>query len=117
MIQAILTYNGFLFVFTSGILIFLKRVKNERLVTWVFLLGVTQVCILFLTAILYPLDGFGRLQLLAWFFFLQFPVFLAGSSILVLKISRTFAILLIGLIRFLWLLKIHKTLVYLNYPI
>jgi hypothetical protein len=36
--------------------------------------------------------------LLAWGFFLQFPIFLTGSSILVLKISRRFAILLIGLI-------------------
>ena len=98
MTQAILTYNGCLFVLTLGILVILNRVKDERPITWVFTLGITQVFILFLAAILYPLDGFGRLQLLAWGFFLQLPVFLTGSLILVFKISRRFAILLLGLI-------------------
>jgi predicted MPP superfamily phosphohydrolase len=69
------------FHFVAGLVtilagLLLVRNKNDRPVIRILLLGILFLFGLALIAILYPVDGFARIQLLAWVVFLYFPVFL-----------------------------------------
>jgi predicted MPP superfamily phosphohydrolase len=90
MIQALIFYNSLVGLLTIIIVVFLYRVKNERVIEKTILLGLFQVIILVLGAILYPVDGFGRLQLLAWGVFLYFPLYLIAAAIMLFDKSRLF---------------------------
>ena len=98
MTQALILYNSLLVLTTFGLVVFLNRVKTERTIERTFLLGIIQVSALSLAAILYPIDGFGRLQLLAWGVFLYFPLFLIGSGVILINISRSFVFILLALV-------------------
>lgn len=85
MTRALILYHSGSALVSFAILYYLSRIKGTRSMERLILLGILQVCLLALGAILYPLDGFGRLQLLAWGIFMYFPLYLAGSLILFLK--------------------------------
>ena len=90
MIQALIFYNSLVGLFTVIIVVFLYRIKDERIIERTILLGVFQVVILVLGATLYPVDGFGRLQLLAWGVFLHFPLYLIAAGVMLFDKSRLF---------------------------
>lgn len=96
--QALIVYNSSLCLFTVVIVIFLYRTKDKHSIEWTILLGVFQVGILFLGAILYPVDGFGRLQLLAWGVFLHFPLYLIAAGVMLFEKSHLFVYALLVLV-------------------
>ncbi|NQS90786.1 MAG: metallophosphoesterase, partial [Chloroflexi bacterium] len=104
MAQALLIYNLFLFLVTGFLLLVLRRKKDHRPEVWTILLGVTQLYVIFLGAILYPLDSFGKIQLLTWGVFLHFPLFIIGSIFLLRTQKRGFSIFLACLLGLTWLI-------------
>lgn len=104
MTLAIIFFNFFLISLTIIFLVVLSRTDDQRRVERVFLLIIAQGCIVFLGSILYPVDGFGRIQLLAWGVFFHIPVFLFAASIilgkrnLVLRIILVFLTIMIGIV-------------------
>ena len=98
MIQALVFYNSLAGLFTIVFIVFLYRIKDERVIERTILLGVFQVVILVLGAILYPVDGFGRLQLLAWGVFLHFPLYLIAAGVTLFDKSRLFCYALLILV-------------------
>ena len=80
MIKALVIYNALALLLTSGLLLVLNRIKTERAGERSILLIAVQQCLLALGAILYPIDGFARIQLLVWGFFFYFPIMLMGLS-------------------------------------
>ena len=98
MTQALVFYNSVVGLFTVVFVFFLYRLKNERLIERTILLGAFQVTILVLGAMLYPVDGFGRLQLLAWGVFLHFPLYLIAAGVMIFDKSRLFFYALLVLV-------------------
>ena len=98
MTQALVFYNSVVGLVTVVFVVFLYRIKNERLIERTILLGVLQVAILVLGAMLYPVDGFGRLQLLAWGVFLHFPLYLIAAGVMLFDKSRLFFYALLVLV-------------------
>jgi predicted MPP superfamily phosphohydrolase len=94
MTQALLIYHTSAALFTGFLLYFLSRIRAERAGYRAFLLLSIQLSMLMVGAVLYPLNGFGRIQLLVWGVFLYFPVFLLGTIILIRKSSSRFAVFL-----------------------
>ena len=89
-----------LFFHTIGLLItglaavFLYRMRERRPVIRTILIGIFLLFGMALIAILFPVDGFGRVQLLAWVVFLYFPLFLLLGIIFFWKHKRGTAIAL-----------------------
>ncbi len=100
MTQALVFYNSVVGLVTVVFVFFLYRVKNERLIERTILVGVLQVAILVLGAMLYPVDGFGRLQLLTWGVFLHLPLYLIAAGVMLFDKARPFfyALLILVLI-------------------
>jgi predicted MPP superfamily phosphohydrolase len=98
MTQALVFYNSLVGLVTVVFVVFLYRIKNKRLIGRTILLGVFQVTILVLGAMLYPVDGFGRLQLLAWGVFLHFPLYLIAAGVMLFDKSRLFFYALLVLV-------------------
>ena len=90
MIQSLILYNSVAGLLTAIFVGFLYRIKNECFIARTILLGVLQVTILVLGAMLYPVDGFGRLQLLAWGVFLHIPLYLIAAGVTLFDESRLF---------------------------
>ena len=104
MIQSLFFYHG-LMIITSGVsLLLFSRIKDHRPVERSILLGIFNLCVIILGALFYPLDGFGRFQLLAWGLFLYFPVFLLGNALMLFRRSRIYAYILAVL--FFWIMVI-----------
>jgi len=98
MTQSLVIYNSVAGLVTVFFVVFLYRIKNESLIERMILLGVIQVAILVLGAMLYPVDGFGSLQLLAWGVFLYFPLYLIAAGVMLFDKSRLFFYALVVLI-------------------
>ena len=111
MTQALILYNSLLVLITIGLVVFLNRIKAERPIERTFLLGIIQVAAIFLAAILYPIDGFGRIQLLAWGVFLYFPLFLIGSGVILFHKSRLFVFILLVLVMIIFAVGVNAFLV------
>jgi len=111
MTQALILYNSLFVLITFGLLVFLNRIKAERPIERTFLLGIIQVSALFLGAILYPIDGFGRFQLLAWGVFLYIPLFLIGSGVILFNKSRFFVFILLVLVLIIFAVGVDAFLV------
>ncbi|TFG48564.1 MAG: hypothetical protein E4H33_03945 [Anaerolineales bacterium] len=94
MIQALLVYNLALFLLTGLMLFTLWRKKDQNPEVWFILLAVTQLYLIILGAIAFPLNVFGRIQLLTWGLFLHFSLYLVGSILLLRTQKRGFSILL-----------------------
>ena len=98
MIQGLVFFHGLMIIVTGGTLLLFSRIKDHRLVERSILLGLFNLCVIFIGALSYPLDGFGRFQLLAWGVFLYFPAFLLGSAMLSYRQARRYTSILVVLI-------------------
>jgi predicted MPP superfamily phosphohydrolase len=94
MIQALLVFHTFFIIFTFGLLFLLNRIKTVRPVPRSILLGGFQLVMILLISLGNVLDGFARIQLLAWGVFLYFPLYLLGSVILLAKSKPVYAVFL-----------------------
>jgi predicted MPP superfamily phosphohydrolase len=95
MIMALIIYNLFAIIVTAGALFFLNRYKTERVVERSILLILVQQCFLALGGILFPIDGFGRIQLLVWGLFVYFPIMLMVNILLLRRVAKKYSIFLI----------------------
>jgi len=111
MTQALILYNSLLILITFGLVVFLNQVKAERPIERTFLLGIIQISAIFLAAILFPIDGFGRFQLLAWGVFLYIPLFLIGSGVILFNQSRLFVYILLVLVLIIFAVGVDAFLV------
>jgi len=111
MTQALILYNSLLVLITFGLVVFLNRVKAERPFERTFLLGIIQVSAIFLATILFPIDGFGWFQLLAWGVFLYIPLFLIGSGVILFNQSRLFVYILLVLVLIIFAVGVDAFLV------
>ncbi len=98
MIQGLFFYHGLMIIVSGASLLLYSRLKDHRPVERSILLGIFNLCVIFLGALLYPLDGFGRFQLLTWGLFLYFPLFLLGNVLMIFKQARIFAYFLASVI-------------------
>ena len=98
MIQGLFFYHGLMIIISGASLLLFSRIKDHRPVERSILLGIFNLSVIFLGALLYPLDGFGRFQLLAWGLFLYFPLFLLGNLLMIFKRDRNYAYILAALI-------------------
>ena len=105
----VFVYNLLMFLCVLGVLLLLWR-KLQHPAALVILLGVLVVVLSFGGALCGPIDGFGKIQLLAWAVFAHYPLFLGGVAIRWFTQRRVLAyscatlaacILLIGLDAFL----------------
>jgi predicted MPP superfamily phosphohydrolase len=94
MIQGLFFYHGLMIIIIGASLLLFSRIKDHHPVERSLLLAIFNLSVIFLGAFLYPLDGFGRFQLLAWGLFLYFPLFLLGNVLMVFKQVRIFAYIL-----------------------
>ena len=94
MIQALYFYHGLMVIVSAASLVFFFCIKDHRTVERSILLSIFYLCMLTLGALLYPLDGFGRFQLLAWGLFLYLPVFLLIKILILFRQSRMYACVL-----------------------
>ena len=94
MTQALIFYHGLMAAISALSLLIISRIKDHRPVERSILLGIIQLSVSILGALLYPLDGFGRLQLLAWGIFLYFPVFLLGNVLILVRHNRIYTYIL-----------------------
>jgi predicted MPP superfamily phosphohydrolase len=77
----VFVYNLLMFLCVLGALLLLWRRKLRHPVALVLLLGVLVAALSFGGALYSPIDGFGKIQLLAWAVFAHYPLFLGGVAI------------------------------------
>jgi len=95
MILPMLIYNLAAALFSAGILYLLFRNREERAVERSILLSIVELSFLLLSGILFPMDGFGRIQLMTWGLFVHFPVYLIGSIMLLRRHNKFYSNVLI----------------------
>lgn len=71
------TFHSISITATGVAILYLYLKREARSVIKTLLLGITLLFGLALTALIFPVDGFARIQLLAWVVFLYFPIFLS----------------------------------------
>jgi len=98
MILPLIIYNLLAILFTGGILSFLYHHQGERVVERSILLTIVELSFLLLGGILFPMDGFGRIQLMAWGIFLHFPVYLIGTIAILRHQNKLYTSFLIGIV-------------------
>ena len=98
MTMPLLVYNLAAALFTAGILFFLYRNQVERVVERSILLSIVEISFLLLGGILFPMDGFGRIQLMTWGLFVHFPIYLAGIIVLLRRQYKLYTNILIGIL-------------------
>jgi predicted MPP superfamily phosphohydrolase len=121
--QVILVYNLLILSLAFGALLLLSRMKPRRPVVAVAFLGSMFAILSFCGAFSSPVEGFGKIQLLAWVAFVHYPLFLIGVAAVYSHRERTLSyvciafvvgLLLIGLDAFLieprWLEVSHVTI-------
>ena len=107
----LLIYNLAAALFTAGILFFLYRKQSERPVERSILLSIVELCFLLLGGILFPMDGFGRIQLMTWGIFIHFPIYLAGIIVLLRHHSKLYTNVLIGILALILVVAVDVFLV------
>lgn len=90
--RTILIYHLIAIISSGVAALFLHRMKDQRPVLGTLLLGIILLFGLALVAIFFPVDGFARVQLLAWGAFLYFPIFLLIGIIFFWKHKRRLAV-------------------------
>ncbi len=93
----LIIYNLSAVLFTLVILYFLYRHQDERVVERSVLLIIVELSFLLMGGILFPMDGFGRIQLMAWGLFLHFPVYLVGNIAILRRQNKSYTNFLIGI--------------------
>ena len=106
----LIIYNLLAILFTAGILYFLYRHQGERVVERSILLTIVDLSFLLLGGILFPMDGFGRIQLMAWGIFLHFPVYLVGNIAILRRQNKLYANFLIGIIALILVISVDAFL-------
>ena len=94
MTLALVFFHGLMLVVCLVSIFSIYRSRNTRAVERSILLSLIFICVIFLSGSLIPVDGFGRIQLIAWGVFLYFPVYLFGSCLILYHESRLYAIIL-----------------------
>jgi len=94
MSQALIFFHGLMIAASLVFLYILFRSKETRAVERSILLGISYICVIFIVGSLYPIDGFARIQLLAWGVFFYLPVFLLGNIYIIFRQHRIFALVL-----------------------
>ncbi len=96
----------------TGLAVFtLYQMREDRPVMKTILLGILLLFGLALTAIFFPVDGFARVQLLAWEAFLYFPIFLSLGIVFFWSFQRRTAIALLILLAITMLIAIDSFLI------
>lgn len=111
MTLALIIYNLSALLFTVGILLFLYRNQSERAVERSILLMIVELSFLLLGAILFPMDGFGRIQLMVWGIFVHFPVYLFGNIVLLRRQKKAYTNFLIGIFALILVIAVDAFLV------
>ncbi len=107
----LIIYNLSAVLFTVVILYFLYRHQGERAVERSILLTIVDLSFLLLGGILFPMDGFGRIQLMAWGIFLHFPVFLVGNIAILRRQNKLYTNFLIGIIALILVISVDAFLI------
>ena len=111
MTTPLLIYNLVAALFTAGILYFLYRNQAERAVERSILLSIVELSFLLLGGILFPMDGFGRIQLMTWGLFIHFPIYVAGNIILLRRHYKLYTNILIGIFALILVVAVDAFLV------
>jgi predicted MPP superfamily phosphohydrolase len=101
--EALLVYHLVLFCFTLGSLSALYLLRQQKPMLISIADAISLIILAFCLAFFYPVDGFGRIQLLVWGFFFYLPLYLAGAAALLARIKGNYAtVLLVLLVVILW---------------
>ncbi len=90
-------YNFSAAILTVVLLFYLHRFQDEQVIQRSILLAIVELGFLLVGGILFPVDGFGRIQLMAWGIFLHFPLFLFGNIVILRAQKIAYTNLLIGI--------------------
>ncbi len=93
MTQTLIIYNLLTLALALGELWLLARLKPSHPVPTIAALGALLVVLTSCGAFLSPVEGFGRIQLLAWAVFVHYPLFLIGVGILCRNRNRAISYL------------------------
>jgi predicted MPP superfamily phosphohydrolase len=107
----LIIYNLLAGLFTAGILYFLFRHQDERVVERSILLIIVELSFLLLGGILFPMDGFGRIQLMAWGIFLHFPAYLIGNIAILRHQNKLYTNILIGIFALILVISVDAFLI------
>jgi len=107
----LIIYNLSAALFTVLILYFLYRHQDERVVERSVLLAIVELCLLLLGGILFPINGFGRIQLIAWGIFLHFPVYLVGNIAILRHQNKFYTNFLIGIVALILVVSVDAFLI------
>ena len=107
----LLIYNFAAAFFTAGFLFLLYRNQAERAVERSILLSIVELCLLLLGGILFPMDGFGRIQLMTWGIFIHYPIYLAGIIVLLRHDNKLYTNVLIGIFALILVVAVDAFLV------
>jgi len=111
MILPLIIYNLSALSFTAGILFFLNRNQVERAAERSILLIIIELSFLLLGGILFPMDGFGRIQLMVWGIFVHFPVCLMGNIVLLRRQNKPYTNFLLGFFALILIIAVDAFLV------
>ena len=92
MIRALIIYHLLSASLCSLTAVHLYRYKSTRAVQRAVLLGVLLLMGMVLSALLWPVEGFAKIQLLAWGVFLYFPLFVSVGIWILWSEHRRFAL-------------------------
>jgi len=107
----LIIYNLSAVLFTVVNLYFLYRHQDERVVERSVLLTIVELSFLLLGGILFPMDGFGRIQLMAWGIFLHFPVYLIGNITILRHQNKLYTNFLIGIAALILVISVDAFLI------
>ncbi len=107
----LIIYNSSALLMAAGLLFLLSRHQTERAVERSILLILVELSILLLGAILFPMDGFGRIQLMVWGIFVQFPIYLIGNIVLLRGQNKVYTYFLIGVLTLILFISVDALLV------
>jgi predicted MPP superfamily phosphohydrolase len=94
--KTLIVYNALVLALVAGELYVLSRLRSRRyLASIIASLVVLLFALSFGAAFLNTVDGFGKIQLLAWAVFVHYPLFLIGVACLCFNRSRTLSCLCI----------------------
>ncbi len=111
MSQMLFLYHSIAISVTGLAVFFLYQMREDRPAMKTILLGILLLFGLALTAIFFPVDGFARVQLLAWEAFLYFPIFLSLGILYFWNLKRRSAIGLLILLVVTMLIAIDSFLI------
>ncbi len=107
----LIIYNSSALILAAGLLFLLYRHQTERVVERSILLIIVELSFLLLGAILFPMDGFGRIQLMVWGIFVHFPAYLISNIVLLRSQKKVYTSILIGIFALILLILVDAFLI------